>query len=121
MTGAWKKFSAQAGITMSEPVVEQMFGGERDPQRVADERRWFAHEMRASTYWQPDAAVLRAATPRIVVGIGGDSAGQLCDRTSRALAQSLGTEPTTFPGGHTGFVEIPDVFATHLRTVICEG
>ncbi|MFE4330091.1 alpha/beta fold hydrolase [Streptomyces sp. NPDC056831] len=121
VTGAWKKFFAQAGITMPEPVIEQTFGGERDPQQAADERRWFAHEMRASTYWQPDPAALRAATIRIVVGIGDDSAGQLCDRTSRALAQSLGTEPTTFPGGHTGFVETPDVFATHLRTVIREG
>ncbi|WP_445519524.1 hypothetical protein [Streptomyces sp. NEAU-174] len=66
-------------------------------------------------------AVLRAATTRIVVGIGDDSAGQLRGRTSRALAQSPGTEPTTFPGGHTGFVESPDIFATHLRTVIREG
>ncbi|MBW5481224.1 alpha/beta fold hydrolase [Streptomyces bambusae] len=121
VTGAWKKFFAQADITMPEPVIEQMFGGERDPQQVADERRWFAHEMRSSTYWQPDPAALRAATTRIVVGIGDDSAGQLCDRTSRALAQSLGTEPTTFPGGHTGFVETPDTFATRLRTVIREG
>ncbi|MDT0442406.1 alpha/beta fold hydrolase [Streptomyces johnsoniae] len=120
VTGAWKKFFAQANITMPEPLIEQMFGGEREPQQVADERRWFAHEMRASTYWQPDPAALRTAATRILVGIGVDSAGQLCDRTSRALAQSLGTEPTTFPGGHTGFVETPDVFATHLRMVIRE-
>ncbi|MBC2908060.1 alpha/beta fold hydrolase [Streptomyces cupreus] len=120
VTGAWKKFFAQADITMPEPLIEQMFGGQREPQQVADERRWFAHEMRASTYWQPDPAALRAAATRILVGIGDDSAGQLCDRTSRALAQSLGTEPTTFPGGHTGFVETPDVFATHLRMVIRE-
>ncbi|WAZ26740.1 alpha/beta hydrolase [Streptomyces cinnabarinus] len=121
VTGAWKKFFAQANITMPEPLIEQMFGGERDPQQVADERRWFAHEMRASTYWQPDPAALRAATTRIVVGIGDDSAGQLCDRTSRALADSLGTEPTTFPGGHIGFVETPDLFATRLRMVVREG
>ncbi|WP_186319022.1 alpha/beta fold hydrolase [Streptomyces sp. SAJ15] len=121
VTGAWKKFFAQADLTMPEPLIEQMFGGEREPQHVADERRWFAHEMRASTYWQPDPAALRAAATRILVGIGDDSAGQLCDRTSRALAQSLGTEPTTFPGGHTGFVETPDLFATHLRMALREG
>ncbi|MBO8190551.1 alpha/beta hydrolase [Streptomyces oryzae] len=121
VTGAWKKFFAQANLTMPEPLIEQMFGGERDPQQVADERRWFAHEMRASTYWRPDPAALRAAPTRIVVGIGADSAGQLCDRTSRALARSLGTEPTAFPGGHTGFVETPDAFAARLRTVIRKG
>ncbi|MFE0254483.1 alpha/beta fold hydrolase [Streptomyces sp. NPDC059010] len=118
VTGAWRKFFAQADIAVPDPVLEQMFGGERDPRQVADERRWFAHEMRASTYWQPDLAALRTAPTRIVVGIGDDSAGQLCDRTSRALAQALGTEPTTFPGGHTGFVDTPEAFAARLRTVV---
>ncbi|MFJ3948649.1 alpha/beta hydrolase [Streptomyces sp. Je 1-4] len=121
VTGAWKKFFAQAGITMPEPVMEQMFGEDRDPRQVADERRWFAHEMRASTYWRPDTAALRMAAPRIVVGIGEDSAGQLCDRTSSALAQALGTGPAKFPGGHTGFVETPDAFATRLRVVLRES
>ncbi|MGP3926992.1 alpha/beta fold hydrolase [Streptomyces sp. 8N616] len=119
--GAWKKFFAQANIALPEPVMEQMFGGERDPQQVADERRWFAHEMRATTHWQPDIAALGSATVRVVVGIGNDSAGQLCDRISRALASALGIEPTTFPGGHTGFVEEPDAFATRLREVLRES
>ncbi|MFI8370062.1 alpha/beta fold hydrolase [Streptomyces sp. NPDC085466] len=116
--GAWRKFFAQAGIFMPEPVLEQMFGGARDAQHVADERRWFTHEMRASTYWQPDFAALRRAACRIVVGVGQDSTGQLCDRTSRALAQELNTEPAAFPGGHTGFVENPDAFASCLRAVM---
>ncbi|MFE2040535.1 alpha/beta fold hydrolase [Streptomyces sp. NPDC059477] len=118
VTGAWKKFFAQAAIAIPEPALEEMFGGERDPRQVADERRWFAHEMRGSTFWQPDTTALRTGATRVVVGIGDDSTGQLCDRTSRALAQTLGTEPTMFPGGHTGFVETPDSFATRLRAVI---
>ncbi|MGP4003514.1 alpha/beta fold hydrolase [Streptomyces sp. 8N706] len=119
--GAWKKFFAQADIALPEPVIEQMFGGERDPQQVADERRWFAHEMRATTHWQPDITALGSTTGRIVVGIGADSAGQLCDRTSRSLAAALNIEPTIFPGGHTGFVEDPDAFATRLREVLRES
>lgn len=118
--GAWKKFFAQAGIVLPEPVVQQMFGGERDPRQVADERRWFAHEMRGTVGWQPDVGALRAAGVRTVVGIGGDSAGQLCDRTSRALAEAIGVEPTMFPGGHTGFVEGPEAFATRLRAVLAK-
>ncbi|MBW1599665.1 alpha/beta fold hydrolase [Streptomyces sp. JJ38] len=118
---AWQKFFAQAGIEIPEPVVEEMFGGERDPRQVADEGRWFAHEMRFSTFWQPDPAALRAAPTRVLVGVGADSAGQLCDRTSQALAQALGTEVTTFPGGHTGFTETPETFATRLRAVLREG
>lgn len=116
--GAWQRFFAQADIAVPEPVVEQMFGGDRDVRQVADERRWFAHELRATTYWSPDIARLRSAPCRIVVGIGEDSAGQLCDRTSRALAQALGIEPTAFPGDHTGFVDSPKAFATRLRTVL---
>ncbi|WP_067472312.1 alpha/beta fold hydrolase [Actinomadura hibisca] len=116
--GAWGKFMAQAGIVVPEGVLEMMFGGERDPRHVADERRWFAHELRATTRWKPDLDALRAAETRIVVGIGADSAGQHCDRTSRVLAAELGVEPTLFPGDHTGFADNPAEFAPRLREVL---
>lgn len=51
-----------------------MFGGDRDPQVVADERFWFEYEMRASIRWQPDVDALRAGPVHIVVGIGEESA-----------------------------------------------
>ncbi|MFC6080594.1 alpha/beta fold hydrolase [Sphaerisporangium aureirubrum] len=121
VTGAWKKFMAQANIPMPDVVIEQMFGGERDPQVVADEHHWFAHEMRPTVRWQPDVATLRAVSARVVVGIGEDSAGEICDRTSRALAAALGTEPTLFPGGHIAFAEDPAGFASRLRAVLGEG
>jgi hypothetical protein len=95
-----------------------MFGGPPNPQQVADERFSFEHMERPTTRWQPDLAALRSGSPRVVVGIGEQSSGQLCDRTSRALAATLGIEPTMFPGGHIGFVEAPDTFATRLRTVL---
>jgi hypothetical protein len=95
-----------------------MFGGERDPQQLADERFWFAHELRPSTRWRPDVELLRAAPARLVVGIGQESTGQICDRTSRALAGALGVEPVMFPGGHIGFVDDPATFATRLRAVL---
>ena len=60
----------------------------------------------------------RSAGTRVVVGIGEESAGQVCDRTSRALAAELGTEPAMFPGGHTGFAEDPAGFADRLRPVL---
>jgi pimeloyl-ACP methyl ester carboxylesterase len=119
--GAWAIFMAQANITLPEGALEMMFGGDRDLQQVKDERRWFAHEMLATTRWQPDLDALRSTKTRIVVGIGEDSAEQLCDRTSRALAAALGIGPTLFPGGHIGFVEDPDRFATRLRAVLRES
>ncbi|MBT2208527.1 MULTISPECIES: alpha/beta fold hydrolase [Actinomadura] len=114
--GAWRLFMATAGIRLPEGALEQMFGGERDPQAVADELRWFGHELRETVHWRPDVAALRGT--EVVVGIGEASAGQLCDRTSRALAEALDVEPVAFPGGHTGFAEDPEPFAIRLRAVL---
>ncbi|MFQ6330753.1 alpha/beta fold hydrolase [Nocardia sp. CWNU-33] len=116
--GAWRKFMAQANIRMPEPVLEQIFGGEREPGQQASESYWFAHELRATTSWEPDSAALRATAARIVIGLGADSAGQLCERTSQELGEMLGVEPVLFPGGHTGFVEDPAAFAPRLREVL---
>ncbi|TYB46697.1 alpha/beta fold hydrolase [Actinomadura chibensis] len=116
--GAWRKFMATSGIDLPDPVLEQMFGGERDPRQVADERRWFAHEMRGTVRWTPDLDALRAVRDRLVIGIGEASAGQLCDRASRALAAHLGIEPTLFPGDHIGFTEDPARFADRLRELL---
>lgn len=118
--GAWKQFFALANIQVPDGMVEGMFGGERDPQQVADEQFWFRHEMRESISWLPDVTTLRGNDVRIVVGIGEESTGQLCDRTSTALAERLGITPTRFPGDHTGFVDVPDEFAKALRAELVQ-
>lgn len=116
--GAWRQFMAIADIDMPDAVVEHMFGGDRDPRDLADERFQYEHMLRPTVRWVPDLDALRSASSRIVVGIGEDSAGELCERTSEALAGGLGIEPTRFPGGHIGFAEDPDRFATRLREVL---
>ncbi|MBH0777782.1 alpha/beta fold hydrolase [Nocardia bovistercoris] len=116
--GGWRGFFAQACIDIPEPVLAQMFGGDRDPAQVASEKYWFEHEMRATTTWEPDIAALTAAPTRVIVGIGAESAGQICDRTSRALAHHLGLDPYVFPGDHTGFVDKTPEFVTRLREVL---
>ncbi len=115
---AWRAFMAIANIDLPGELLEQMFGGERDPQTVADEHFQFAHMLRPTTRWIPDVAALRSAPTRIVIGIGEESTGQLCDRTSRALAAQLGVVPTMFPGGHIAFAEDPGSFAARLRDVL---
>jgi hypothetical protein len=109
---------ALANIHLPDELIEQMFGGERDPQTVADEHFQYAHMLRPTTRWIPDVAALRSAPTRILIGIGEESSGQLCDRTSRALAAQLGIAPTMFPGGHIAFAEDPDGFAGRLREVL---
>jgi pimeloyl-ACP methyl ester carboxylesterase len=116
--GAHKKFMAAAGFTLPDEAFEQMYGGPRDAQELAEEHRFFMHELRLTTYWQPDIAALRGGGTRVVVGIGEASGGQLCDLTSTSLSARLGVEPTMFPGGHIGFAEDPARFAGRLREVL---
>lgn len=116
--GAWRQFFVIANIQLPDDMLKLMFGGERDPRVVADERFWFEHELRASVTWRPDLGALRDGGVRFVAGIGEESGGQLCDRTTTALAAGLGIEPTRFPGDHIGFAEDPAPFAAVLRELL---
>ena len=116
--GSWRAFLENADILLPEGVFEAVFGGEPDAQAIADTTYQNTHMLRPTCQWRPDIAALRSVASRVVVGIGEGSAGQVCDRTSRALAAELGIEPTMFPGGHTGFAEDPAGFAARLRPVL---
>jgi len=119
--GSWRAFLANANIHLPEEVFQAVFGGEPDAQTRADTDYQYGHLFRPSTHWRPDVARLREVAPQVVVGIGEASAQQVCDRTSRALAARLETEPVLFPGGHIGFVDDPVAFAPHLRAVLDAG
>jgi pimeloyl-ACP methyl ester carboxylesterase len=116
--GAGRKFLANADIHLPEDMIRGMFGGEPSPQAAADEHFQYVHMVRGTTRFRPDVDALRAGPTRVVVGLGETSTGQICDRTSRALAAALGGAPTMFPGGHIGFVENPPAFAARLREVL---
>lgn len=118
VAGAWSKFLDNANIHLSDEELAMMMPAEPDPQAAADERYGFLHMLRGTTEWEPDVATLRDGEPRIVVGIGETSTGQLCDRISRVFADSLGIGPTMFPGDHLGFLEDPTAFAARLRAVL---
>jgi hypothetical protein len=77
------------------------------------------------THYQPDFDALRAASTRIVVGVGAESEGEMAHRGGEAVAQRLGITPATFPSGHGGFLGgeygqagEPDAFAAKLREVL---
>ncbi|MBK1787769.1 alpha/beta fold hydrolase [Prauserella cavernicola] len=118
--GAARKFLAVANIELPDEVVEQIWGGQHSEQDIADADYQHARMMRPTTRWIPDVERLRSVSSRIVVGIGEASGGQLCERTSLALAASLGIEATRFPGDHVGFAEDPVAFAGRLRAVLGE-
>ena len=119
--GSWRAFLENANIQLPEGVFEAVFGGEPDPGALADTTFQNTRMLRSTTHFVPDYAALRLPGTPVVVGIGEASAGQVCDRTSRALAAALGVEPAMFPGGHTGFAEDPAGFAVRLRSVLRDG
>ena len=112
--GSWRAFLENANIQLPEGVFEAMFGGEPDAQALADTTYQNTHMLRPTTRLAAGSCRSARGGPAGVVGIGEASAGQVCDRTSRALAAELGIEPTMFPGGHTGFAEDPSGFAVRL-------
>lgn len=117
---AWAAFMANAGFPMEEsddgaPVEEPT------ERMLADSRRFYLHELRGTTRHVPDTDALRAGPVRMLLGLGAESATLLTARTTRALADRLGTEPITFPGGHGGFADVPEEFAEVLREVLAGG
>ncbi|MEO3869976.1 alpha/beta hydrolase [Nonomuraea sp. B12E4] len=85
----------------------------------------FGQNLITCTHHEHDFEALRAASTRVVVGVGIESEGQLACRAGRAIADRLGSEPVTFPGNHGGFLGDefgmpgdPDAFAVTLRQVL---
>ena len=84
--------------------------------------------VRTCVPYEPDLDRLRAASTRVVVVGGEESARQLAGRAAAGLAAALGTDLTTFPGDHAGFLggELgqtgqPEPFAARLREVLSQG
>jgi pimeloyl-ACP methyl ester carboxylesterase len=80
----------------------------------------------------PDLGAVRAASTRVVIGVGEESGGpddgEVAGRAAHAVARALGQEPVVFPGGHNGFLGgefgqtgKPDEFAARLREVLTTG
>jgi pimeloyl-ACP methyl ester carboxylesterase len=78
----------------------------------------FAHLLPTAIGHVPDIASLRAASPRIVVGAGDASAGQMPHLAALALADRLGITPMSFPGDHQGFATHPGPFADTVHKAL---
>jgi pimeloyl-ACP methyl ester carboxylesterase len=84
--------------------------------------------MGSTPSYEPDFDALRAASTRIVMAAGTESAGEMANRGAFAVAERLGTTPVVFPSHHGGFLGgeygwagEPDAFAAKLREVLAES
>jgi pimeloyl-ACP methyl ester carboxylesterase len=84
--------------------------------------------MGSTPLYEPDFDALRAASTRVVMAAGIESAGEMANRGAFAVAERLGTAPVPFPSHHGGFLGgeygwagEPDAFAAKLREVLAES
>lgn len=75
--------------------------------------------------YEHDFEALRAASTRVVIGVGTTSRNVMTGRAAIAVAERLGSEAVGFPGGHDGFLGgeygqtgESDAFAAALREVL---
>src|SRR5262245_3771564 len=92
--------------------------GSRDDPLLSD-RSW------AVTSYRPDVDALAAATTRVLVAVGEESANTFTGRTAVATAELLGQQAVVFPshhggfmGGEFGYAGQPEAFARRLRDVL---
>jgi pimeloyl-ACP methyl ester carboxylesterase len=92
--------------------------GFRDDPLLSD-RSW------AISSYRPDVDALAAASTRVVIAVGEESAAVCTGRMSAAIAALLGQQATVFPshhggflGGESGYPGRPEAFARTLREVL---
>jgi pimeloyl-ACP methyl ester carboxylesterase len=119
---AWMAFMVNAGFDLDDPNAGPPPGPEPTAdelaKQLAESAHFFDHELRQTTQYLPDVAALAASPTRIVVGLGAESGHLLTDKTSRTLAELLGSQPVEFPGDHGGFIGVAGAFADRLREVL---
>src|SRR5215813_8406972 len=76
----------------------------------ANSEFFLAYMLPATVGYVPDIAALKAASPRVVIGAGDASAGQMPHLAALALAEHLGITAVGFPGDHQGFATHPGPF-----------
>lgn len=119
---AFGKFMAQTRIRSGPPPQQEGEPTAEQREAMAMFQRnmdfWFGHTMRAIGLYEPDFAALRAASCRILSGVGMESEGEFAHDGGLGLAKQLGVEPVVFPGAHGGFESDAPEFARRLREVL---
>lgn len=84
-----------------------------------------SQNMVSGSLYEPDLEAVRQAATRVVIAAGEESEGILPYRAAVIIAEGLGTDLVSFPGGHGGFfggeygqMGEPDAFAQKLRQVL---
>jgi pimeloyl-ACP methyl ester carboxylesterase len=113
----------EGGIAAAGAVFARQSGldgpeGPPDPGFMANLDVFFGRMYGPIGEFHADLDAVRAASTRVVVGVGATSKGEVAYRASVALAEKLGQEPVEFPGDHAGFGTDPHGTANVLRRLL---
>ncbi len=106
-----------------------MFGMPTDDDGNRDDPLLSERAVTVTTYAY-DLDAIASAPTRVVLGVGEETGNTITARTTRAVAERLGTEPAIFPSHHGGFVGgeegnpyagKPVEFGRRLHEVLDEG
>jgi pimeloyl-ACP methyl ester carboxylesterase/ribosomal protein S18 acetylase RimI-like enzyme len=114
---AMRAFAAIAGFDPGDREADASLPAP-SPQRVINLEFFLTHDAPAVRLHRLDVELLRAASTRIVVGVGETSGRHLAGRCAMAMAHALGRAPVELPGGHNGFLMRPRAFAARLREIL---
>ncbi len=91
-----------------------------DPEsgKAADLRFFLSNDAAAARRYSLKLPALRAVAGRIVPAAGIASRGWLLRRCAEGLAERLNRPLVEFPGGHSGYVFVPEGFAATLRETL---
>lgn len=120
---AWEAFEKLIGMENQQqqegppppPPVQEAIG-----RMMGNMPLFLSRSVPVISTFRPDLETLRAGAPKIVVGVGEESAkqGHRAYRAGIALAEQLGGEPAWFPGDHGGFGSHASEFAVTLDRVL---
>ncbi|KRL81555.1 alpha/beta fold hydrolase [Secundilactobacillus paracollinoides] len=99
---------------MAKPAVS--LDGNDDP-AVAGMKFWFQYEIRQYTSRKIDIDQLKQYSDRISLLNGTDSRGSYPQDVNRFLANYWGVTIYDIPGGHLGYAQKPEGFATTLEAI----
>jgi pimeloyl-ACP methyl ester carboxylesterase len=115
---AMHQFATETLGSEDTKVLARNMNLHRNKQNLANATYWMEHELRQYPRAEPDLNSLTAHAGQIVLVGGRDSQDQMTYQPGKVLAQKLGLDIVSLPGGHLGFMTYPVKFANELMDIL---
>lgn len=115
---AMHQFATETLGSEDTKVLARNMNLHRNEQNLANATYWMEHELRQYPRAEPDLDALTAQAGQIVLVGGRDSQDQVTYQPGKVLAQKLGLDIVSLPGGHLGFMTDPVKFANELMDIL---